>query len=64
VSRCLAEFCANWTGDGCICQVLDLDPVDARPAELCVDCGLMSCRPGEAACVECEPSQASDWNRL
>jgi hypothetical protein len=33
MSACLAETCVNWTGDGCICAVLDLDPVDARTIE-------------------------------
>ena len=23
--RCEAELCPNWTGQGCICEVLDLD---------------------------------------
>lgn len=32
MSRCLAELCGNWTGDGCICQVLGLEPVDLSPA--------------------------------
>ena len=27
MSRCEAELCLNWTGDGCICVVMDLDPV-------------------------------------
>lgn len=24
--RCEAEVCSRWTGDGCICAVLGLDP--------------------------------------
>jgi hypothetical protein len=27
MSRCAAELCLNWTGDGCICAVFDLEPV-------------------------------------
>lgn len=26
MSRCAAELCLNWTGDGCICAVFDLEP--------------------------------------
>lgn len=28
MSACLAETCANWTGQGCICEALDIEPVD------------------------------------
>lgn len=24
--KCQAELCAWWTGDGCICEVMDLEP--------------------------------------
>jgi hypothetical protein len=24
--RCLAELCANWTGDGCACRVFGIEP--------------------------------------
>ena len=24
--RCKAELCRNWTGQGCACDFLDLDP--------------------------------------
>lgn len=27
-SRCDAEMCPNWTGHGCICEVMDLDRAD------------------------------------
>ena len=26
MARCAAEMCRNWTGEGCICEVLDLEP--------------------------------------
>lgn len=26
MSRCLAETCRYWTGDGCVCRALDIDP--------------------------------------
>jgi hypothetical protein len=26
VSRCEAELCRNWTGHGCICEVMELEP--------------------------------------
>jgi hypothetical protein len=26
VSRCLAELCTNWTGDGCACRVFGIEP--------------------------------------
>lgn len=32
--RCEQELCRNWTGDGCVCSVLDIEP-DANP---CPDC--------------------------
>lgn len=25
-ARCKAELCVNWTGQGCICAVLDIEP--------------------------------------
>jgi len=30
MSRCEAELCRNWTGQGCICMVLDIEP-DVMP---------------------------------
>jgi len=24
--RCEQELCRNWTGSGCICEVLDIEP--------------------------------------
>jgi hypothetical protein len=29
--RCEAELCRNWTGQGCICEVMDLDPDVVEP---------------------------------
>lgn len=26
MSRCEAELCRNWTGAGCICEVMELEP--------------------------------------
>lgn len=26
MARCAAEQCLNWTGQGCICEVMDLEP--------------------------------------
>lgn len=25
-ARCEAELCRNWTGHGCICEVMDIEP--------------------------------------
>lgn len=25
MSRCEAEMCRNWTGHGCICEVMDIE---------------------------------------
>lgn len=30
---CLAETCAYWTGDGCACQLLDIEPRDMGAAD-------------------------------
>lgn len=50
MTRCLAESCGNWTGDGCICQVLDLEPVDVSP---CRDCGAEGFRLTDGRCDGC-----------
>lgn len=34
---CRAELCTNWTGHGCACEVLDLDPEPTCPAVHDVD---------------------------
>jgi hypothetical protein len=36
---CLAETCANWTGFGCVCSALDVEPecVPCRMGEPCCD---------------------------
>lgn len=26
MSRCHAEMCLNWTGHGCICEVMEIEP--------------------------------------
>jgi hypothetical protein len=33
MATCLAEDCANWTGFGCVCAFLDLEPIDVRATE-------------------------------
>lgn len=30
---CEAELCRNWTGQGCICEVLGLEPDVVEPLE-------------------------------
>lgn len=40
--RCGAELCPNWTGEGCTCQALGIDPPSARHDDRC-------------ACDECQP---------
>lgn len=32
MSRCDQELCPYWTGDGCACAVMGLDPSAAREA--------------------------------
>lgn len=32
-ARCYAEMCGNWTGDGCACAVLDIEPAVSVPDE-------------------------------
>ena len=40
MSRCAAEMCLNWTGDGCICAVFDLEPnVVEEPRYEVIDAG-------------------------
>lgn len=36
---CLAETCANWTGSGCACAVMDVEPtcVPCLMGETCND---------------------------
>ena len=29
--RCEAELCRNWTGQGCICAVMDIEPDVVEP---------------------------------
>lgn len=31
MTGCNQELCAYWTGDGCICRVLDIDPESTAP---------------------------------
>jgi hypothetical protein len=33
MDKCNAELCINWTGSGCICDVMGLDKADARREE-------------------------------
>lgn len=40
VADCLAEFCTQWTGDGCICRVPGLTPEEATHDD---GCGCKSC---------------------
>lgn len=34
--RCEQELCRNWTGSGCICEVMDIEPdvVDEKDGEV------------------------------
>lgn len=32
-ARCYAEMCGNWTGQGCACQLLDVEPAVEVPVE-------------------------------
>ena len=37
--KCLAEFCPNWSGDGCVCAVLQIEPpTDALPCPCDCSC--------------------------
>lgn len=36
MSRCLAELCLSWTGDGCACAVFGITPVNV--GETCPFC--------------------------
>jgi hypothetical protein len=51
--RCRAELCPNWTGHGCICEVLDLDPchvetwVEDLTGEWGWQCFTCTCEGGE-----------------
>lgn len=51
MSECAAELCRNWTGQGCICAVMDIEPdvVDEHAEhDVCDGCG--RCKP----CQGCE----------
>jgi hypothetical protein len=57
-NRCHAELCSNWTGSGCICEVLDLEPENDTPGfcltgeHYCVpDCDICATAPG-FCCME------------
>ena len=50
VSRCDAELCSFWTGHGCICDTLDLEPDEHD----CMTCGRHIPR-GELAMAEVGP---------
>jgi len=55
MSTCDAELCPNWTGHGCICEVLDL-PKEARWG-ICRHCGDHTEQgddPAPTLCVMCE----------
>jgi len=52
MSRCAAEKCRNWTGDGCICAVLCIDPDVARD-DPCAFCDHDVQEHRGDGCIEC-----------
>jgi hypothetical protein len=61
MDKCNAELCINWTGSGCICDVMGLDKHEARhdrTEETCLYCvgsvvfEFSADGPTERACVE------------
>lgn len=53
MTRCAAELCVNWTGQGCICSVLDLTPevveeeetMDQLTCDICDDTATFGVQP-------------------
>lgn len=52
--QCEQELCRNWTGQGCACEFLGLDPVcgccNGDPNEVCDRCGEHDCWTGRYMC--------------
>ena len=51
MAACRAELCRNWTGMGCICEVLDIEPdvvCGSHPDFPGDDCPLCPDENGEA----------------
>ncbi len=53
VADCAAELCHNWTGQGCACEFLGLDPV-----VVCGRCGVRL--DAWAGCPNCNPAPEED----
>lgn len=49
MSSCPREMCLNWTGAGCVCEVLDIEP-----AEVC-DHGQLA-----STCLACDDLEDGD----
>lgn len=58
MNACGMEMCQNWTGDGCACALLDLDPAPAEGAEFeqqCEACsGYFEAAEETSLCPDCE----------